>query len=61
MLTQDVKPRELSDSAHSNLPFDQAKQELESDGYRIISLEENAKLRIQEGKDSFVSKNGNSG
>mgnify|MGYP001580781851 FL=1 len=61
MLTQDIKPRELSDSAYSDLPFDKAKQELESDNYRIISLEENAKLRIQEGKDSFVSKNGNSG
>jgi len=35
------------------------KKELESKGYRIISLEENALLRIQEGKDAFISRNGN--
>jgi len=32
---------------------------LESKGYRIISLEENAKLRMQEGKDAFISQNSN--
>ena len=40
-------------------PFDVAKKALESDGYRIISLEENAMLRIQEGKDSPVSRSSN--
>ena len=32
---------------------------MENKGYRIISLEENAKLRIQQGKGSYISKNGN--
>jgi len=47
------------ESSYVEAPFDQAKKELESNGYRIISLSENAKLRIQEGKNAFVSQNGN--
>ncbi|VVB83364.1 Uncharacterised protein [uncultured archaeon] len=47
-------------SAYTEFPdFFMAKEELLAMGYRIISLEENAKLRMQEGKYSFVSKNGN--
>lgn len=46
-------------SAHISGPFDKAKEALERRGYQIISLEQLAGLRIQEGKDSFVSKNGN--
>jgi len=40
-------------------PFDEGKAFVESKGYKIISLEENAKLRMQGGKDAFVSRNGN--
>ena len=40
-------------------PFDQALKSLAERDYRIISLAENAKLRIQEGFNSDISKNGN--
>ncbi len=47
-------------STYTEVPdFFMAKEELLTMGYRIISLEENAKLRMQEGKYSFVSRNGN--
>ena len=54
----DVKPSGLY-SAYVEAPFDRAKEILEDAGYRIISLEENALLRIQQGKDSNISRNGN--
>ena len=54
----DIKPTEI-ESAYIEAPFAKAKEALESKGYKIISLEENAKLRMQEGKDAYVSKNGN--
>ena len=57
-ITQDIQPSEMY-SAHVSAPFDEAKKALEEDKYRIISLEENALLRVQQGKDSFVSQNGN--
>lgn len=57
-LVIDIKPRGI-ESAYINAPFDEAKKALEKAGYRIISLQENAGLRIQERKDAFVSKNGN--
>jgi len=44
------------ESAYAELPFDQAKEALEKEGYHIASLQENARLRMQEGKDSDVSK-----
>ena len=47
------------ESAYTEAPFDKAKRELEKEGYRIISLEENARLRMQEGEDAFISQNGN--
>lgn len=53
----DVKGKMLS--AYIEAHFDKGKKALESEGYRVISLEENAGLRMQEGKDSFVSRNGN--
>lgn len=40
-------------------PFDKAKKAIELRGYEIISLEDNARLRIQEGKDSSASQDGN--
>lgn len=54
----DINPRGMA-SAYINAPFDTGKKELEKQGYKIISLEENAKLRMQEGKDAFISRNGN--
>ena len=57
-LIQDIKPRG-TDSAYVSAPFDVAKAELEANDYKVISLEENARLRMQEGKDSYVSRNGN--
>jgi hypothetical protein len=47
------------ESAYVEVPFDKAKKVFESQGYRIISLSENAYLRMQEGKDAFISQNGN--
>jgi len=46
-------------SAYAEGSFGKAKKKIESQGYRIISLEENAKLRISEGKDAIVSQKGN--
>ncbi len=40
-------------------PFDEALAELQKHGYKLISLEENAGLRMQEEKDHGVSRNGN--
>ncbi len=54
----DVKPRGIA-SAYINAPFDKGKEALESQGYRIISLEENAKLRMQEGEGASVSRSWN--
>jgi len=47
------------ESAYIEASFGKGKESLEKEGYRIISAEENARLRIQEGKDAFISRNGN--
>ena len=57
-LIQDIKPRGIA-SAYIVAPFDEGKELLEKEGYNIISLQKNAKLRIQEGATEDVSKNGN--
>ena len=58
-IIQDVKPTETA-SAYVEKPFDQAKVELEAvGGYDIISLEDNAKLRIAMGTNHSVSQRGN--
>ena len=57
-MTQDVKKGKLH-SAYAIGAFDKAKQALEADGYRVISLEEQAGLRVQEGSNSSVSQRGN--
>ncbi|MBU1136606.1 MAG: hypothetical protein ABIG37_01360 [Nanoarchaeota archaeon] len=54
----DVKPRDIV-SKVIIAPFDKAKAKLEADGFSLVSLSPNAQLRIQEGKDAYVSKNGN--
>ena len=46
-------------SAIAYAPFDKAKEALENKRYRIISLEENARLRMQQRKNYSVSQNGN--
>ncbi len=56
-VNMDVKGK--LESAYIVAPFDKGKEALESEGYRIISLEENVGLRIQEGKDSFISRSEN--
>jgi len=57
-LIRDIIPKGVS-SAYVDSSFDRGKAILEMSGYRIISLQENSGLRIQEGRDAFVSKNGN--
>lgn len=57
-LIQDVTNGELR-SAYVGAPFNEGKELLESNGYKIISLEENAKLRMQEGAKAYISRNGN--
>jgi len=46
-------------SAYAIEAFDKAKEALESNGYRVISLEENAGLRVKHGANSSISKIGN--
>ena len=55
---QDVKHGRIV-SDYVEAPFDEAKKALESNGYKIISLEENARLRMQEGRDSWESRYSN--
>ena len=54
----DIKPIGI-ESAVVYAPFDKAPAELQKNGYKIISLEDNAKLRIQQGKDAYISSNSN--
>jgi len=39
--------------------YDKAKKQMESEGFTEIDLAKNARLRIQQGKDAYVSRNGN--
>lgn len=57
-LTVDITPRGLY-SAYILAPFDQGKEALEQEGYSIISLKQNAQLRIDQGKEESISINGN--
>jgi hypothetical protein len=57
-LVKDIQPKGTA-SAYVVAPFDAGKGELEKAGYRIIPLEKNARLRVQEGKDADVSRYGN--
>jgi len=54
----DIKPSGI-ESGVVYAPFDKGKAELEEADFQIISMPKNAELRIQQGKDAFVSKNGN--
>ena len=57
-ITQDVKRGKLH-SAYVVAPFDKAKEALEGDNYRVISLEEQAGLRAREGANSSIATRGN--
>jgi hypothetical protein len=57
-IIQDVEKGRLH-SAYVVGAFDKAKQALESAGYRVILLEEQAGLRVQESTDSSISRRGN--
>lgn len=57
-LKVDVRPTRIQ-SAIVFAPFDEGMKLLENEGYDIISLQENARLRMQQGKDAFISQNGN--
>jgi hypothetical protein len=55
---QDVKKGKMQ-SAYVDAPFDKGKEALEADGYRLISAQEQAGLRIKEGANSTISRYGN--
>ncbi len=57
-IIQDIKGGKLH-SAYAIGTFDIAKEALESNGYKVISLEEQAGLRVQEGANSSISRRGN--
>ena len=57
-INEDIKPRGIA-SAYVVAPFDDGKLALAKRGYNIISLQENAVLRMQEGAGEDVSENGN--
>ena len=46
-------------SAYVQAPFDEGKKTLEKANYKLISGEDNARLRIQQGEDANISKIGN--
>jgi len=57
ILIQDVKGK--LESAYLHAPFDKALKALKKEGYNLVSLEENARLRMQEGMNAHISQNGN--
>lgn len=54
LISTDIGAR--GESAYVVAPFDKGKQALEKRGYRVISLQEGARLRVQEGVNADVSK-----
>ena len=57
-ITVDIRPTGV-ESAIVYAPFDEALAELQKHGHKLISLPQNALLRIQHGKDAYISQNGN--
>lgn len=51
--------RENTSSGYLTGSFDECKFELESKGYKILSLEQNVRLRMFAGKKAYISRNGN--
>ena len=58
VITVDIRPSKI-ESAITAAPFDKALEILTKNGYEIISLPQNAELRIQQGKNADISRNGN--
>ena len=58
-LVVDVNHKGKPVSAYVEGPFDEGLQTLTDNGYSLISLEQNARLRMQEGASAYVSRNGN--
>ena len=54
----DIKPTGI-ESAIVSAQFNEALNELEDNNYKIISIPQNAQLRIEQGKDAYISRNGN--
>lgn len=57
-ITVDIRPIGIK-SAIAYGPFDEALEFLTKNGYKLISLPQNALLRIRHGKDAYISQNGN--
>jgi len=57
-LINDIKPKWI-DSAYVVGPFDKTLKVLEAQDYKLISLEETAVSRMQEGRNHDISRNGN--
>jgi len=55
---EDIKPTGIASDVWVG-SYDEAKQEMERCGFREIDLAVNAKLRREQGKGAYVSKNGN--
>lgn len=55
---QDIMPAGIESHVWVG-PYDEAKAEMEKEGFSEIDLAKNALLRIQQGKDAYVSQNGN--
>lgn len=60
-ITQDVSNGKLHSAfvGDKGVSFENGRDALEKEGYRIISLEEQAGLRIQEGSEAAISRYGN--
>ena len=58
-LVNDIKPTGMDSAYVGGRPFDQAKKTLEGAGYNIITLEQNAGLRVSQGRAAIVSREGN--
>lgn len=60
-ITQDVSNGKLHSAfiGDKGVSFEKGREFLEQEGYRIISLEEQARLRIQEGSEAAISRYGN--
>lgn len=57
-LIRDIKPAGFA-SAYIDAPFDEGKGILEKNGYEVITAKDNARLRIEQGKEAKVSTWGN--
>ena len=55
---QDIMPTGIESHVWVG-PYDESKKQMESEGFPEIDLAKNARLRIQQGAGSFVSRNGN--